>query len=57
MSKYVVGEKFKLKTSGQRFKISKVITKYQLSPIGAPALTTESLSEQELEDEFENYDK
>ncbi|WP_339304283.1 hypothetical protein NST33_17770 [Paenibacillus sp. FSL L8-0435] len=57
MSKFAVGEKFKLKATGQRFKISKVITMYQLSPIGAPSLTTESLTEQEVLEEFVNYDK
>lgn len=57
MSKYKVGQKFKLKGTGQRFKISKVTTMYQLTPIATSSLTTESFSEQELEKRFYNYDE
>ncbi|KZE65018.1 hypothetical protein G7L40_20640 [Paenibacillus polymyxa] len=47
-----MGDRFKLISTGQRLEVSEIVTMYKLSPVGAKALSTPAMTEEEL---IENY--
>ncbi|MEC4565507.1 hypothetical protein L8C07_06075 [Paenibacillus sp. CMAA1739] len=47
-----MGDRFNLKSTGQRFEVSEIVIMYKLSPVGAKALSTPPMTEEEL---IENY--
>ncbi|MEK4427684.1 hypothetical protein MHB54_00340 [Paenibacillus sp. FSL M7-0802] len=50
-----MGDRFKLKSTGQRLEVSEIVTMYKLSPIGAKALNTPAMTEEELIEIYEPY--